>query len=114
MPIRSLLKVLSKLKHSSLAKAWSGDLQTDWQSGLRETCWNRDCRQSVGIEGPSVTQPYLAGRGWRHIRGFFDRYRGYGSGWCDQQIDFGKHIARRASHAFNREAIRTVGSGDCR
>src|SRR5713101_501595 len=106
MPIRSLLKSVSKRQHSSLAKAWSGDLQTDWQSGTGETTRNRDRGQSVSIEGPSIAQPYLAGRrGWRHIRGFFDRYRGYGSGRCYQQIDFSKHVVDRASRAFKRETI---------
>ncbi len=40
MPICILLKGVSKPKHSSLAKAWSGDLQADWQSGTGETTWN--------------------------------------------------------------------------
>src|SRR5712664_324798 len=111
MPICTLLKSVSKRQHSSLAKAWSGDLQTDWQSSAGETGWNRDRGQSVSIEGPSIAQPYLACRVWRHIRGFLDRYRGYGSGRCDQQIYFGKHVARRPSHAFKRETIRNVGSG---
>ncbi len=54
MPIRCLLKGVSKRQHSSLAKAWSGDLQTDWQSGAGETCWNRDGGQTVSIEGSSI------------------------------------------------------------
>ncbi|MDX6382597.1 MAG: hypothetical protein QOK48_170, partial [Blastocatellia bacterium] len=33
MPIRRLLKCMSKPQHYSLAKAWSGDLQTDWEAG---------------------------------------------------------------------------------
>src|SRR6267143_710692 len=108
MPICTLLKSVSKPKHSSLAKAWSSDLQTNWQSGVGETTRNRDCRQSVSIEGPSIAQPYLACRVWRHIRGCFDRYRGYGSGRCYQQIDFSKHLVDRAPHAFKRETIRNV------
>src|ERR1700688_1064729 len=113
MPIRTLLKSVSKCQHSSFTKAWSGDLQTDWRSGLCETCWNGDRGQSVSIEGPSIAQPYLACRVWRHIRGFFDRYRGYGSGRCDQQIDFSKHVVGLASHAFKRETIRNVRNCVC-
>src|SRR5713101_2237579 len=108
MPVRSLLKSVSKRQHSSLAKAWSSDLQTDWQSSAGETTWNRDRGQSVSIEGPSITQPDFACRGGRHIRGFLDRYRGYGCGRGYQQIDFSKHVVDRASHAFKRETIRNV------
>src|ERR1700730_11670098 len=110
MPIGSLLKSVSKRQHSSLAKAWSSDLQTDGQSGAVETTWNRDRGQSVSIERPSIAQPYFACRVWRHIRGFCDRYRGYGSSRCYQQIDFSKHVVDRASHAFKRETIRNVYS----
>src|SRR5450432_383497 len=107
MPIGNLLKSVRKRQHSSLAKAWSGDLQTDGQSGIRETTWNRNRGQSVTIEGPSIAQPYLAWRRrYRHLRGFFDRYRRHGSGRCDQQIHFSKHVVDRASHAFKRETIR--------
>src|SRR5258707_2070335 len=109
MPIRSLLNSVSERQHSSLAKAWSSDLQTDWQSGAGETRWNRDRGQSVSIEGPSIAQPYLACRVWRHIRGFFDRYRWYGSGRCDQQIDFSKHVVYRTPDTFQRETICNVG-----
>src|SRR5213593_1211776 len=100
MPICSLLKSVGKRQYSSLAKAWSSDLQTDWQSGAGETSWNRDRGQSVSIEGPSIAQPYLACRVWGHIRSFFDRYRRYGSGRSYQQIDFSEHVVDRASHAF--------------
>src|SRR5216683_465990 len=113
MPICTLLKSVSKRQYSSLAKAWSGDLQTDWQSGTRETTRNRDRGQSVSIEGPSIAQPYLACRVWRHMRGCFNRYRGDGSGRCYQQIDFSKHVVDRATHAFKSETIRDVRDCVC-
>src|SRR6266404_6822463 len=113
MPIRSLLKGVSKGQHSSLAKAWSGDLQTDWQSGAGETTWNRDRGQSVSIEGPSIAQPELACRVRRHIRSFFDRYRRYGSRRCYQQIDFSKYVVDCAAHAFKRETILNIRAGVC-
>src|SRR5258706_1792716 len=113
MPICTLLKSVSKPQHSSLAKAWSGDLQTDWQSGAGETARNRDRGQSVSMEGPSIAQPYLACRGWRHIRSFFDRYRGHGSGGCYQQIDVSKHVVDSASNAFESETILNIRTGVC-
>src|SRR5678816_422418 len=73
-PGRGLLESVGKRQHSSLGEAWSSDLQTEGQSAVGKSTWNRDCRQSVTIEWPSVAQPYLTCQRRRHLRGFFDRY----------------------------------------
>jgi hypothetical protein len=57
MPICSPLKSVSKRQHSSLAKAWSGDLQTDWQSGAGET---RDERTTHPLPQVVLTRAHLA------------------------------------------------------
>src|SRR5258708_38532550 len=55
VPLCCLLVGVGKGEDSSFRKARTGDHQTDGQTGLRESTWNCDGRNTEDIEGAAVT-----------------------------------------------------------